>query len=128
MNGLNSLIPEGLCGRRYEKEYVSKYRDLLTVYIDGNVIFSRYCYGEAACLVMEIRGRDMGEEGLVWEAIPSWAAKDPPLPCRLTKKEGSTLWFDGSRLKWEFLEDLKTDKQHGYSRMRLFLKRLLQKI
>ena len=127
MSSLSRFIPEGFCARRYEKEYVSKYRDLLTIYTDGAAVFSRYCYGEAACLVMEVRGRDAGEEGLIWEAVPSWAAKDPPLPCHLTKEENGILWFDGNRLKWEFLEDLKTDKEHGYSRTRLLLKKLFAK-
>ena len=56
MSSLSRFIPEGFCARRYEKEYVSKYRDLLTIYTDGAAVFSRYCYGEAACLVMEVRG------------------------------------------------------------------------
>lgn len=127
MIGLRSQIPEGFCGRRYEKEYVNKYRDLLTIYCDGKVLFSRYCYGEAACLVMEVRGHDAGPRGLVWEAIPDWAAKDPPLPRLLTKEENGVLWFDESRLKWEVLEDLKTDAKHGYSRIKLFWKRLFPK-
>ena len=127
MDLLRSRIPDGFCGRQYEKEYVSKYRDLLTIYRDGKALFSRYCYGEAACLVMEVWGRDT-EEGLVWEAIPDWAAKDPPLPRLLTKEENGVLWFDGSRLKWEILEDKKLDPQHGYSRIRLLVKRLQHKL
>lgn len=124
MGTLRERIPAGCCARRYEKEYVSKYRDLLTVYQDGRVLFSRYCYGEAACLVLEAWGRDEGEAGLAWEALPDWAAKDPPPPRRLTGEEGDTLWFDGSRLKWRLLEDLPTDPAHGYTRFRLFLRRL----
>lgn len=127
MDLLRSRIPDGFCGRQYEKEYVSKYRDLLTIYRDGKALFSRYCYGEAACLVMEVWGRDT-EEGLVWEAIPDWAAKDPPLPRLLTKEENGVLWFDGSRLKWEILEDKKLDPQHGYSRIGLLVKRLQHKL
>lgn len=124
MERLRDRIPAGCCARRYEKEYVRKYRDLLTVYVDGRALFSRYCYGEAACLVLEAWGRDEGGAGIVWEVLPDWAAKDPPPPRMLSGEEGSTLWFDGSRLKWELLEDLKTDPAHGYSRLKLFWQRL----
>ena len=38
------------CGRRYEKELETHFRDCLLFYLDGRIRFERYCYGEAACL------------------------------------------------------------------------------
>ena len=37
------------CGRRYEKELETHFRDCLLFYLDGRIKFERYCYGEAAC-------------------------------------------------------------------------------
>ena len=39
------------CGRRYEKEYLNKYRDCMLFYCDGKVRFDLYFYVEVACLV-----------------------------------------------------------------------------
>ena len=43
-----------LCGCRYEKELETHFRDCLLFYIDGRIRFERYCYGEAACLVLSM--------------------------------------------------------------------------
>lgn len=42
------------CGRRYEKELETHFRDCLLFYLDGRIRFERYCYGEAACLVFSV--------------------------------------------------------------------------
>ena len=42
------------CGRRYEKELETHFRDCLLFYLDGRIKFERYCYGEAACLVFSV--------------------------------------------------------------------------
>ena len=33
------------CGRRYEKELETHFRDCLLFYLDGRIRFERYCYG-----------------------------------------------------------------------------------
>ena len=33
------------CGRRYEKEMETHFRDCLLFYLDGRIRFERYCYG-----------------------------------------------------------------------------------
>ena len=42
------------CGRRYEKELETHFRDCMLFYLDGRIRFERYCYGEAACLVFSV--------------------------------------------------------------------------
>ena len=44
------------CGRRYEKELETHFRDCMLFYLDGRIRFERYCYGEAACLVFSVWG------------------------------------------------------------------------
>ena len=45
------------CGRRYEKELETHFRDCMLFYLDGRIRFERYCYGEAACLVFSVWAR-----------------------------------------------------------------------
>lgn len=40
---LTELCGNG-CGTRYEKEYQNKFRDCITFYFDGKVLFERFCW------------------------------------------------------------------------------------
>lgn len=119
------------CGRRYEKELETHFRDCLLFYIDGRIRFERYCYGEAACLVFSAWARGLNSDGnLLWEKEPEFETDQKALPRRLTdiQENGSALQFDGLRKRYIFTEEFDSDKANGYSRMRVFfLRRNLEK-
>ena len=41
-------------GFRYQRAGHQRYRDRITVYRDGRLLFERFCYGEAAGLVFKL--------------------------------------------------------------------------
>ena len=56
------------CGRRYEKELETHFRDCMLFYLDGRIRFERYCYGEAACLVFSVWAHGFDADGkILWD-------------------------------------------------------------
>ena len=89
-------------GFRYQRAGHQRYRDRVTVYRDGRLLFERFCYGEAAGLVFKLwaPGADdtgAGQGGLV---------------------------FDGRPARWECVDKLKNDKANGYGGPVNFFKNL----
>ena len=69
------------CGRRYEKELETHFRDCLLFYLDGRIRFERYCYGEAACLVFSVWAHGLTLTGTFYgTANRSLRARKPPFP------------------------------------------------
>lgn len=120
-----------LCGRRYEKELETHFRDCLLFYLDGKIRFERYCYGEAAGLVFGVWARGFDEEdNILWDNVPDFEMARKALPQRLTNVEenGNALQFDGARKRYLFTEEFSSDKPNGYGTFRtLFLRRRLGK-
>ena len=113
------------CGRRYEKEMETHFRDCLLFYLDGRIRFERYCYGEAACLVFSVWAHGLDADGsILWDKEPEFESQKTALPRRLTKAEDGVLYFDDARWKWEPAADLKLDEKNGYTRLRMLLHRL----
>lgn len=114
------------CGRRYEKELETHFRDCLLFYLDGRIKFERYCYGEAACLVFSVWAHGLDEEGRIrWDKEPEFETDQKALPRVLTdvQEEGTALQFDGLRKRYVLTEEFDTDKMNGYSRFKVFLLR-----
>lgn len=112
------------CGRRYEKEYLNKYRDCMLFYCDGKVRFERYCYGEGACFVFGVWAALAPDGQLTYRPPFDPLVEESALPRRLTKAEGDVLYFDNARWKWELAADLALDQKNGYTRPRMLLHRL----
>lgn len=113
------------CGRRYEKEGETRFRDCLVFYLDGRVRFERYCYGEAAGLVFAAWAEGMDTNGtLLWKE-PEFESQRQALPRRLTDVQnyGKALQFDASPQRYLFAEEFRTDKANGYGPLRSFLLR-----
>lgn len=113
------------CGQRYEKEFINKFRDCMTFYCDGRVLFQRFCCGEGACLVFEVWAALETDGALRYDQPLPPLARDVQLPAALTGAEGSTLYFDNARWKWQCSATLAADAKHGYSPLRMALRRLL---
>lgn len=114
------------CGRRYEKEYVNKFRDCLSFYCDGKVRFERFCYGEGACFVFGVWA-SLSEDGtLVYEEPFDPQVKPEALPKKLTGREDDVLYFDEQRWRWELDSDFTSDEKNGYTPFKMFLKRFFK--
>lgn len=115
-----------LCGRRYEKELETHFRDCLLFYLDGKIRFERYCYGEAAGLVFGVWARGFDEEdNILWDNISDFEMARKALPQRLTNVEenGNALQFDGARKRYLLTEEFSSDKPNGYGTFRTLLLR-----
>ena len=86
------------CGRRYEKELETHFRDCLLFYLDGRML---------------------------WEKEPEFDTDQKALPRRLTdvQENGDALQFDSARKRYVKTEEFDTDKMNGYSRFKVFLLR-----
>ena len=112
-----------LCGRRYEKELETHFRDCLLFYIDGRIRFERYCYGEAACLVFSLWARGLDADGrILWEKEPAFETDQKAIPRVLTdiQENGDALQFDGARKRYLRTEEFERDKPNGYGRFKVF--------
>lgn len=112
-----------VCGRRYERELETHFRDCLLFYIDGRIRFERYCYGEAACLVFSVWAHGFDDDGkILWDKEPEFETDQKAIPRVLTdiQDEGSALQFDGQRKRFVKTEELETDPANGYSKWKLF--------
>lgn len=114
----------GKCGRRYEQEYINKFRDCLTFYYDGKIRFERFCYGEGACYVFGAWAT-MAEDGTLTFAQPFEPYVDEAaLPKALTGQTGDALVFDERRFVWNPIAELDTDKKNGYGFFKVLLHRV----
>ena len=115
-----------LCGRRYEKELESHFRDCLLFYLDGRIRFERYCYGEAACLVFSLWAKGLGPDGkILWEHEPEFETDQKAIPRVLTdiQENGTALQFDTARKRYLQTEEFEEDKPNGYGRIKVWLLR-----
>lgn len=121
-----STLAGAACGRRYEKELETHFRDCLLFYIDGRIRFERYCYGEAACLVFSVWARGFDSDGnILWIREPEFETDQKAIPRRLTdvQENGQALQFDSARKRYVYTEELTSDKANGYGRIKLFFLR-----
>lgn len=112
-----------LCGRRYEKELETHFRDCLLFYLDGRIRFERYCYGEAACLVFSVWGHGLDSDGrILWDKEPEFESQRTALPRTLTdiQESGKALQFDRLRKRYVLTEEFALDKGNGYGRWKVF--------
>lgn len=115
-----------LCGRRYEKELETHFRDCLLFYLDGRIRFERYCYGEAACLVFSLWARGFGPDGsILWAKEPEFETDQNAIPRVLTdiQENGAALQFDSARKRYVFTEEFARDKANGYGALKVFFLR-----
>ena len=119
-----------LCGRRYEKEMETHFRDCLLFYLDGRIRFERYCYGEAACLVFSVWAHGFDAQGkILWDKEPEFEIQRSALPRVLTdvQEEGTALQFDGLRKRYVMTEEFASDKPNGYGKWKVFWLQLRKK-
>lgn len=115
-------------GFRYQRAGHSRYRDRVTVYRDGRLLFERFCYGEAAGLVFRLWADGADESGAPqWDfsqCLVSNAREEAPR--QLTGAGAGGLVFDGKPVCWECVGRLRSDKANGYGGPWNALKRLLR--
>ncbi len=118
-----TLLSGGKCCAVYEKERETKFRDQLRFYIDGKIIFERFCYGEAAGMVGSLYSEGFDESGkIVWKNSENQNLPGNPPPSELTdcSENFDTLEFDGQFKKYKRLSILSNDSPRGYGKIKLF--------
>ncbi len=103
-------------GFRYQRAGHTHFRDRITVYFDGRILFERFCYGEAAGLVFSLWAERADENG-----APQWdfsrcnvSNAREEVPHQLTGAGEGGLVFDGKPVCWECTERLRKDRANGY--------------
>lgn len=118
------------CCTLYQKENQTKFRDVLRVYIDGRVMFQRYCYGEAAGLVFDCWADSIDESGNInWVHEPEVQSRKEALPRKIERVDGEgAILIEGETKRYLKTDELKSDSAYGYGKLKLWLlKRKLQK-
>ncbi len=113
----------GKCCAVYEKERETKFRDQLRFYIDGKIIFERYCYGEAAGMVASLISEGIDEDGrIIWKMRENSSIPGNPPPSMLTNASENfeTLQFDEQFKKYKKLGEFSSDSSRGYGKISLF--------
>ena len=76
------LVPKGCAALCYEREGNTKFRDRVTVFYDGKLVFERFCWGEAAGLVFAAWADGVGADGTIqWRRPFDAAVKEIGIPC-----------------------------------------------
>lgn len=122
------LRAKNMAGFCYEKSGHAHYRDRVTFYRDGKLLFERFCYGEAAGLVWEMKGLAIDERGLIdWDYANCPSSEKDDAPKALTGAGQGGLVFDGKPSAWLRVAEKKADPAHGYGGFKLFFLKLLGK-
>ena len=103
-------------GWRYQQSGRHPFRDRITVYADGKILFERFCYGEAAGKVFIMWGSGADENGaLQWDYESCPNSHKTEAPKQLTDAAETALILDGKADAWTRTECLKTDPENGYT-------------
>lgn len=112
----------GNCATIYKKENQTKFRDCLTVYIDGRVLFERYCYGEAAGLVFDCWASEIDEGGnILWIREPENQSRKDALPHVIEDFSDGAIKILGDTKRYIKEKELQKDSARGYSKFKLWL-------
>ncbi len=111
-----ALIDKGHAAYKYEIRHMQhhRFRDRITIYYDGSLLFERYCYGESAGLTGSCRATGVNEDGTI-----NWVTENVPvvvikgLPACFESAGEELLKFTGSEDVWDRIEKLRS--ANGYS-------------
>lgn len=108
-----------LAARCYQQEGHRKFRDRITIGINGKVFFERFNWGEAAGLVFSLWGQAKGG-AIVWQAAPTTGYDgSADAPSLLNGVDGDGLLLDGKSIRWLPEQDLKTWPAGGLGRLKM---------
>ena len=115
----------GCAGFCYEQTGRPRFRDRVTFYRDGRVLFERFCYGEAAGKACSMWAAAVDEQGrILWDYDSCSYTGKSEAPVQITGARRGGLVLDGKPALWERVETLKTDKEHGYGALKILWLRL----
>lgn len=121
---VSAVVPKGCAAACYEKEGNTKFRDRVTVFFDGKLLFERFCWGEAAGLVFAAWADRVEQSGeIVWKKPFDAAVKEEVLPKTITGAQPQFLQFDENQAKWVLEDTKKSDPAHGYGALKVLLGR-----
>lgn len=113
---------------RYQQAGRHPFRDRITVYHDGRILFERFCYGESAGLVFTMWAQGAGEDGAIaWDYAACPNSHKTEAPARFTGGTQEALLLDDKAEPWERQACLKSDAANGYSAISRLKARLFGK-
>lgn len=115
-NLLSELEQTQNAGIRYQVPRWLPFRDRVTFYRDGKILFERFCYGESAGLIFTMWGSaNAADDALEWDYESCADSKKTEAPKKLCACEDGALFFD-DKLKTPWARDavLAHDAQNGY--------------
>lgn len=98
----------------------ARFRDVLTVYCDGRLLFERFCAGEAAGRVCALWARKGADDTgrILWEDDTCADCGASEAPKVLTGAGSGGLVFDGRSVAWALCEQRRTDAFNGYGTLK----------
>ena len=122
------IMTSSSVGFRFEREgRHHHYRDCIFAYYDGKFIFKRYCYGEAAGVVFDVKIKNIDDSGniIYVEPLPL-GVKTADLPQKITNINNiHSLEIDNNKTyMWTAMGQIKSDKDYGYTRFKFYIKRI----
>ncbi len=121
------IVKSNSVGFRFEREgRHHHYRDCIFSYYDGNFIFKRYCYGEAAGVVFDVKIENIKDDGtIIYKKPLPLGVKEDDIPKKITNINNiNSLEIDGNTVyMWNVAANVHSDKDYGYGRMMFLIKR-----
>lgn len=100
----------GAAGLLYQVPRTLPFRDRVTFYRDGKILFERYCYGESAGLIFTMWGSGTpGSDDIAWDYDACANSKKTEAPKQLCGQNGTDIFFDGKlKTPWTLTETVKS--------------------
>ncbi len=108
----------------FEKGERNANRDRLNIFIDGKILFERFCYGEAAGLVFDMWASGVEQDGtIIWDYSTCQNSKKSEAPSKITFCSADYVRLDDKEVKWNCIKKLKFDRKNKYGFLKVMLKR-----
>lgn len=107
-------------GFSYARGGASDFRDVLTVYCDGRVLFERFRAGGEGGRVCALWARKGADDAgrILWEEDAGSCSGAAEAPKVLTGAGAGGLVFDGRPVAWALCEQRRTDAANGYGALK----------
>lgn len=111
----------------YEQTGRPRFRDRVSIYHDGKLLFERFCYGEAAGKACEMWASGLNERNeVLWDYDSCAYSQKDEAPKKLTGAGSGGLVFDGKVAIWTCVEQKKKDPAHGYGFFAMLFRRIFK--
>ncbi len=105
---LQQMRTQKLSAIIFQKSGRNAFRDRITFFNDENILFERFCYGEAAGLVFTLSANKIDEENnILWDYDACNNSKKTDAPIKFKIEDSNNISFDDKPTLWECVEKKK---------------------